>query len=152
MMMLEDQTATLRVPCLHALPDAQRAIIEVLHEAGDVAISRIGNELGVTPSAVRSRLVRLTKAGLVTATIEKCGTRGRPRHQYGLTMSARSLFSTRGNEDASAFALDVLREVRRRDPELVADVVNDLSAAPARAGRSRKRHEMLETRVSASAS
>lgn len=152
MMMLENQAVTLRVPCLHALSPARRAIVEVLHRSPAAAISQIGDELGVTPSAVRSHLVNLEEAGLVAATTERCGTPGRPKRRYRLTMSARSLFSKRAGQDASEFAQAILREVRRRDPQLVANVVTELSASPRWAETAGGGRNIGEARLAASAS
>lgn len=152
MMMLEGHSVTLRVPCLHALPDAQRSIVELLYGADGVAISRIARELGVTASAIRPQLAHLEQAGLVTATTERGGSPGRPRHLYRLTMTAQSLFTKREDDEDSEFMNAVLREIRRRNPELVADVVTEISTSPSWVELSGADRSLAPTQVAASAS
>jgi len=152
MMMLEGHSVTLRVPCLHALPDAQRTILELLHRATGAAISRIARELGVTASAIRPQLAHLEQAGLVSATTERGGSPGRPRYLYRLTSTAQSLFAKRAADEDSEFMNAVLREIRRRDPELVADVVTEIATSPSWVELPGADRNLAPSQVAASAS
>ena len=59
-------------------------LLDHLRQNGDASISELVERLGVTATAVRQRLGRLSEGGLVTRTAVVEG-RGRPSHRYRLT-------------------------------------------------------------------
>jgi len=59
-------------------------MLDFIRQNGTVTISALIVEMGVTATAVRQRLQRLTDAGLVERQTERKG-RGRPNHRYSLT-------------------------------------------------------------------
>ncbi|MBX9787285.1 MAG: MarR family transcriptional regulator [Pirellulales bacterium] len=63
-------------------------LIELLRLTGPQSISQIAAETEVTATAVRQRLSRLMRQGLVERRAIRDG-RGRPRHEYALTSQAR---------------------------------------------------------------
>lgn len=63
-------------------------VADLLREQGEQSVSSLANHLGVTGTAVRQRLSRLTEAGWVTRKAVG-GGRGRPSHRYSLTGQGR---------------------------------------------------------------
>lgn len=66
--------------------DAQ--LLGVLRREGTLGISELTQAMGVTSTAVRQRLTRLMKQGLVERVVRPRG-RGRPSHGYRITERAR---------------------------------------------------------------
>ncbi len=63
---------------------SDKAMLDFLRRDGAVTIAALVAEMGVTATAVRQRLQRLTDAGLIERQTERKG-RGRPNHRYSLT-------------------------------------------------------------------
>jgi DeoR family transcriptional regulator, suf operon transcriptional repressor len=63
---------------------SDRQMLDFIRQHGAVTISALIAEMGVTATAVRQRLQRLTDDGLVERQTERKG-RGRPNHRYSLT-------------------------------------------------------------------
>ncbi len=63
---------------------ADRQMLDFIRQQGAVTVSALIAEMGVTATAVRHRLQRLTDDGLVERQTERKG-RGRPNHRYSLT-------------------------------------------------------------------
>ncbi len=63
------------------LEAADRDLIRRLQRRGGATVRELCDDLGVTPTAVRQRLARLTAAGAIERTTIREG-RGRPRHAY----------------------------------------------------------------------
>lgn len=63
-------------------------VADLLREHGALTISALAEHLGVTATAVRQRLGRLTEAGIISRKAVSEG-RGRPSHQYSLTSLGR---------------------------------------------------------------
>jgi DeoR family transcriptional regulator, suf operon transcriptional repressor len=63
---------------------SDRQMLDFIRQHGAVTISALIAEMGVTATAVRQRLQRLTDGGLVERQTERKG-RGRPNHRYSLT-------------------------------------------------------------------
>lgn len=82
-------------------------ILDLLRKSGPQSVLALTEATGVTPTAVRQRLVRLMGAGLVDRQISRAG-RGRPSHRYALTEKGRR--QAGGNFADLAIAL--WREVR----------------------------------------
>jgi predicted ArsR family transcriptional regulator len=89
-------------------------ILDLLRKAGPLGIAQLAKATGVTPTAVRQRLVRLMAGGLVDRELARAG-RGRPSHRYALTEKGRR--QTGANFVDLALAL--WREVRAiEDPQV----------------------------------
>jgi len=95
-----------------ATPD--QAIVDYLRRHQKASISKLAELLGVTATAVRQRLARLMKQGLVLREAEPAG-RGRPTHRYFLS---RLGIRSAGNncEDLASVLWSELRAVE--DPEV----------------------------------
>jgi DeoR family transcriptional regulator, suf operon transcriptional repressor len=63
---------------------SDKAMLDYLRREGAATISALVAEMGVTATAVRQRLQRLTADGLIQRQTERKG-RGRPNHRYSLT-------------------------------------------------------------------
>ncbi len=85
-------------------------ILDLLRKSGPQSILALTKATGVTPTAVRQRLVRLMGAGLVDRQVSRAA-RGRPSHRYALTDKGRR--QAGGNFADLAIAL--WREVRAID-------------------------------------
>lgn len=100
------------------------AVIDLLR-LRDAQVGELATSLGVTATAVRQRLERLMKAGLVgRSTVAK--PRGRPAHAYRLTDAGRSL----GGDNFRDLALVLWREIRGvRDPGVRSGLMNRIGSA-----------------------
>lgn len=88
--------------------DTDAAVVELLRGDIPLGIGDLSTGLGVTATAVRQRLDRLMRAGLVErSTVAK--PRGRPAHAYTLTAAGRRL----GGDNFRDLAMVLWREVRR---------------------------------------
>jgi predicted ArsR family transcriptional regulator len=67
---------------------SDRGILDLLRKTGALGIAELAKATGVTPTAVRQRLVRLMAGGLIDRQVARAG-RGRPSHRYGLTEKGR---------------------------------------------------------------
>jgi predicted ArsR family transcriptional regulator len=63
---------------------SDRQMLDFIRQQGAVTISALVAEMGVTATAVRQRIQRLTDEGLIERKAERIG-RGRPNHRYSLT-------------------------------------------------------------------
>jgi predicted ArsR family transcriptional regulator len=63
---------------------SDRQLLDFIRRHGAVTISALVAEMGVTATAVRQRIQRLTADGLIERVTERKG-RGRPNHRYSLT-------------------------------------------------------------------
>jgi len=82
-------------------------ILNLLRKAGPLSVSELTKATGVTPTAVRQRLVRLRAEGLVDRQVARAG-RGRPGHRYGLTDKGRR----QAGANFADLALALWKEVR----------------------------------------
>lgn len=83
-----------------AIDHNDRQFLERLHRLGEGSVQDLCEELGVTATAVRQRLVRLQGAGLVNRRTERAG-RGRPHHVYSVTQGALQQLGDNYSELAS---------------------------------------------------
>jgi len=87
--------------------DTDTPIVDLLRGDACVGVGDLASRLGVTATAVRQRLDRLMRAGLVErSTVAK--PRGRPAHAYRLTEAGRRL----GGDNFRDLAMVLWREVR----------------------------------------
>jgi len=101
----------LKQPAAPEPKSGDAAVIDILRRR-EAHVGELAASLGVTATAVRQRLERLMKAGLVErSTVSR--PRGRPAHAYRLTDAGRSL----GGDNFRDLALVLWREIRDvRDP------------------------------------
>ena len=121
--MLENEKGPPPVSCLHALPDAQQAVLKALRDYGGARVAPLARALGVTTSAIRQSLYQLEQVGLVSANSDRSGAPGRPAFFYQTTVAGEGLLAGRTGELTSHMAMAILQEVQRREPELIAAVM-----------------------------
>jgi len=94
----------------HFATISDRALVDYLRRQRTATVSDLVDRFGVTATAVRQRLTRLMKQGLVFRESEPAG-RGRPTHQYSLT---RQGVRTSGNnyEDLAGILWSEVRAVQ----------------------------------------
>jgi DeoR family suf operon transcriptional repressor len=100
-------------------------VIDLLRLRDALGIGELAESLGVTATAVRQRLDRLMRAGLVErSTVSK--PRGRPAHAYRLTEAGRRL----GGDNFRDLALVLWREIRGvRDPAVRSGLLGRIGSA-----------------------
>jgi len=124
------------------------AVVDLLRLRQSLAARELADALGVTATAVRQRLDRLMKAGLVERTAV-AKPRGRPSHAYSLTEAGRKL----GGDNFRDLALVLWREIRSiRDPQVRSGLIGRIGASLAEAYRSRLRGVMPAERLASVAS
>jgi predicted ArsR family transcriptional regulator len=67
--------------------NSDRLLLDLIRRHGPLTVTEIAGRLGVTQTAVRNRLTRLTGSGMVERRVEH-GGRGRPRHSYQASVEA----------------------------------------------------------------
>ena len=80
---------------------ADRTLLVRLNRRGRAGVDDLCEELGVTATAVRQRLGRLSDGGLVDRAPVNVG-RGRPKHLYGLTADGKRALGSNYQELADA--------------------------------------------------
>jgi DeoR family transcriptional regulator, suf operon transcriptional repressor len=124
------------------------AVVDLLRLRESLEVGELADSLGVTATAVRQRLDRLMKAGLVERTAV-AKPRGRPSHAYSLTEAGRRL----GGDNFRDLALVLWREIRSiRDPKVRSGLIGRIGASLAEAYRSRLRGVMPAERLASVAS
>jgi DeoR family suf operon transcriptional repressor len=110
------------------LPEARSTdskLIENLRLHSSLEVCELASCLGVTATAVRQRLDRLMRAGLVER-VTKAKPRGRPSHAYSLTPAGQRL----GGDNFKDLALVLWREIRGiSDPKVRSGLLSRLGAA-----------------------
>jgi len=93
---------------------SDRHMLDFIRQQGAVTISALIAEMGVTATAVRQRIQRLSEEGLIERKAEKIG-RGRPNHRYSLTEKGEQ---SAGNNfaDMASVLWDEIKSVA--DPEI----------------------------------
>ncbi len=66
---------------------SDRPLLDLIRRQGPLTVAEMVVLLGVTPTAIRNRLTRLTGSGMVERRSES-GNRGRPRHTYQASAEA----------------------------------------------------------------
>jgi len=115
------------------------AVIELLRVDDGLGVGDLAKRLGVTATAVRQRLDRLMRAGLVGRTTVSGGLsaagepggnrlRGRPSHVYSLTEKGRRT----GGDNFRDLALVLWREIRSvREPAVRQGLISRIGSAMA---------------------
>lgn len=111
----------------HSQRATDAAVIDLLRVESALEIGDLAAALGVTPTAIRQRLERLMKAGLVErAAVSR--PRGRPAHAYSLTAEGRRS----GGDNFRDLALVLWREIRGvRDPAVRQGLLSRIGVAMA---------------------
>ncbi len=106
-------------------------LIELLQVEGSLGIGEMAAALGVTATAIRQRLDRLMRAGIVErATVSPAAgaSRGRPAHTYSLTEKGRRT----GGDNFRDLSLVLWREIRGiREPAIRQGLLARIGAAMA---------------------
>lgn len=103
------------------------AVVELLRVDSALEIGDLAQALGVTATAIRQRLDRLMRSGLVERTTV-ARPRGRPAHAYSLTAEGRRC----GGENFRDLALVLWREVRSvREPSVRQGLLSRIGSAMA---------------------
>ena len=115
------------VPSIHDHRATDAAVIELLRVDSALEISDLAKALGVTATAIRQRLDRLMRSGLVERqTVSR--PRGRPAHAYSLTGEGRRC----GGDNFRDLAMVLWREVRGvREPSVRKGLLSRIGAAMA---------------------
>ncbi|NNJ24609.1 helix-turn-helix transcriptional regulator [Alienimonas chondri] len=94
---------------------ADRTLLVRLNRRSRAGIEELCEDLGVTATAVRQRLSRLSDAGMIDRQPVKIG-RGRPKHLYGLTADGKRALGSNYQELADAMwsALSEVEDERTR--------------------------------------
>lgn len=110
-------------------------LLEFLRVEGGAGVGDLATALGVTATAIRQRLERLTKSGLVERSgADRPPGRGRPSHRYRLTTKGRQS----GGDNFRDLALVLWREIRSvREPDVRRGLLARIGSAMAGAYRDR---------------
>lgn len=120
-------------------------ILGLLADGGPQGITALAELTGVTATAVRQRLSRLMRQGLVARELSRHG-RGRPSHRYQLTEQARR--QTAGGNNFADLAMALWQEVRAiRDPEVRRGLFLRLADSLARGYGEQVNGQSLESRL-----
>ncbi len=68
-------------------PNTDADLLDLLRVDGPMGVAEMAAAMGVTPTAIRQRIARMTRQGLITREAVRRG-RGRPRYLYRLTDKA----------------------------------------------------------------
>ena len=108
-------------------------VIDLLRVRSALGVGELADALGVTATAVRQRLDRLMKAGIVERS-PVSQPRGRPSHAYALSEQGRKL----GGDNFHDLALVLWREIRGvRDPAVRYGLIGRIGSALAETYRQR---------------
>lgn len=113
--------------------DSDASVVDLLRGDACLGIGELAGRLGVTATAVRQRLDRLMRAGLVERSAV-ARPRGRPAHAYRLTDAGRRL----GGDNFRDLAMVLWREVRGiSDPSVRRGLLQRIAGGLAEACRER---------------
>jgi predicted ArsR family transcriptional regulator len=90
-----------------------RSLLDLIRRHGPLTVAEMVARLGVTPTAVRNRLTRLTGSGMVERTVEH-GGRGRPRHTYQASVAAHKRLGQNYADLAVVLWEEMMRTVEDR--------------------------------------
>ena len=108
-------------------------VIDLLRLRSALGVGDLADALGVTATAVRQRLDRLMKAGIVERS-PVSQPRGRPSHAYALTEQGRKL----GGDNFRDLAMVLWKEIRGvRDPAVRSGLIGRIGSALAETYRQR---------------
>lgn len=100
-----------------------RNLMSFLQKEGSMTVAELSERMGVTETAVRQRLNRLSALGLISRDEEKL-SRGRPVHKYSITREGRAT----AGENFSDLTVAVWDEVRSiPDKEIRSQVIRGIA-------------------------
>jgi DeoR family suf operon transcriptional repressor len=99
---------------ISTLPSAWQDILRHIKTRGEARAEDLAAQLGITVSGVRQHLTAMARDGLVFTTERREGP-GRPKHYYGLTTFADSLFP----RAYAALTNELLSYLDTESPEMV---------------------------------
>ena len=110
-----------------AIENGDGNLMDLLRQRGAMSISELTLATEVTPTAVRQRLSRLMRDGMVAREISR-GPRGRPGHRYRLTEKARRQTGT----NFADLAMVLWEEIRAiKDPDVRRGLLSRVATAMA---------------------
>lgn len=129
-----------------AAPDlraADGALVDLLRVGNSLGIGELASALGVTATAVRQRLDRLMRTGVVERkTVPR--PRGRPAHAYSLTPLGRRT----GGDNFRDLAVVLWREIRGvREPSVRQGLLSRIGVAMAEMYRGQVRGQTADDRL-----
>jgi DeoR family suf operon transcriptional repressor len=102
-------------------------LLDLLRRSGPLSVTEMTRATEVTPTAVRQRLTRLMRQGLIQRQAEKAG-RGRPSHRYSVTEKALR----RAGSNYADLALVLWKEIRAiSNPEIRRGLLERLATSMA---------------------
>ena len=90
-----------------------RTLLDLIRRHGPLTVLEIAARVGVTPTAVRNRLVRLVGSGMVERRTEQ-GARGRPKHTYQASVEAHKKLGQNYADLAVVLWDEMMRSVEDR--------------------------------------
>lgn len=126
-----------------ACRESDTAVVDLLRGDAALEIGELADRLGVTATAVRQRLDRLMRSGLVERQAV-ARPRGRPAHAYRLTADGRRV----GGDNFRDLAMVLWKEVRGvADPDVKRGLLNRIAGSLADGYRSRIGGQTPEQRL-----
>lgn len=129
---------------MHPTPEtSDPQFLDLLRKHRALSVSQLIQRTGVTATAVRQRLNRLLRDGLIERQAE-VGSRGRPSHKYQLTEKGRRS----AGANFADLAVALWREIREiKDREIQRGLLQRLSKRMAEAYAEQIRGESLDDRM-----
>ena len=126
-----------------ACRESDTAVLDLLRGDAAFEVGELADRLGVTATAVRQRLDRLMRSGLVERQAV-ARPRGRPAHAYRLTADGRRV----GGDNFRDLAMVLWKEVRSvADPDLKGGLLNRIAGSLADVYRGRIGGQTPEQRL-----
>jgi predicted ArsR family transcriptional regulator len=124
---------------------SDKVMLDLMRRDGAVTIAALVAKMGVTATAVRQRLQRLTDAGLIERHAERKG-RGRPNHRYSLTEKGEQSAGTNFGD----MAIVLWEEIKSvDDPAIRRGLLKRIADRFVNMYRDRMAGESLEERMNA---
>jgi predicted ArsR family transcriptional regulator len=134
---------------LQPVASSDAALLDLLRRAEGLGIGQLARAMGVTATAVRQRLNRLMRDGLIERTVDRAGDdgiagRGRPGHVYRLTDRGRR----RAGDNFGDLAVAMWKEIRAiKDADVRRGLLERLASNMAEAYGAHVSGESAENRM-----
>ncbi len=92
---------------------SDRSLLDLIRRHGPMSVAGMVERLGVTPTAVRNRLMRLVASGMVERRVEH-GGRGRPKHTYCASVEAHKRLGQNYTDLAVVLWEEMMRTIEDR--------------------------------------
>lgn len=126
------------------LKSSDRSLLDLIRRSGPIDIGAMSEGLGVTATAIRNRLDRLQRSGMVVRTLETNG-RGRPKHLYDVSHEAKKTLGQNYAELAVVLWDEMMRTVD--DPKLRRFLFGRVTERLASLYRAKMTSELWESRL-----